>query len=183
MASIKERKPVKENVSILVRDEMTGQVMGFAHGHNTVTQNGLNYLAKTFVDGRETDILTLRSAAQIHAATLVIAAAQLDANRSYYSIAPLGVRSMDSGWPQINGSDSGNNPGTFATDITTFKTTFSAAQAIGTIKAIALTGPAGAPSMTSRAIFNFFTLSRAQYRQKTALDLLSVYVGIEFTIP
>jgi hypothetical protein len=180
MATVKEKGITTDNVFMVVRDEVTGQVMGFTHGHNIVTRAGRDHVARLFQDG--TQVLTLMSQAQIHVATLVITPPTVSANRSWYTVALSGVRSMDSGWPMINGGDSGNNPGTFATWITTFKTTFAAAQAIGTIKGVAVAPPQSAAT-SSRPVFNFFTLSRAQYRQKTALDLLSVYCGIAFLNP
>jgi hypothetical protein len=179
MATVKDKSQIPDNVVMVLKDALTGQVMGFDHGHNTVSQDGLNYLAQLFMDGTQT--MTLMSQSQIQVATLVIHDTGISANRSWYSLAALGIRSMDTGWPMINGSDSGNNPGVFATDITTFKTTFAAAQAIGDIVGVALAPPFAAASGVSTNIFNWFTLSTP--RQKTALDLLSVYVGIQFSIP
>jgi hypothetical protein len=178
MSTVKEKGITTDNVFMVVRDEVTGQVMGFTHGHNIVTRAGRDHVARLFQDG--TQVMALMSQAQIHVATRIITTPTASANRSWYTVALSGVRSMDSGWPQINGGDSGNNPGTFATWITTFKTTFAAAQAIGTIVGVAV-AESRAAATSSAAIFNFFSLTTP--RQKTTLDLLSVYCGIAFLNP
>lgn len=173
----KEKLGMRENIFLVCRDRDTAQVMGITRSKNVVTQAGLNHLALSFADGTQT--LTLRSQAQISVATLIIKDPTVAANRSWFSAAISGTASMDSGWPQINGSDSGNNPGATATDITTFKSTFGASEAIGTIKGLSMHSPR-ARALTSQPIFNYSTFARANWRVKTASDLLTAYVGIEF---
>lgn len=173
----KERLGLQDNIYLVHRDRVTGQVMAIQSGHNIVTQAGLNHLARAMVDGTQT--LTLYSRAQISLVATVIKAPTVEANRSWFSIPTNGTDSMDAGWPQINGSDSGNNPGSFGTDITTFKTTFAASAAVDTIKGVAMHGPE-ARENTSRPIFNYSTFTRANWRVKTASDLLTAYVNIEY---
>lgn len=173
----KEKLGAKDNVFLVCRDKDTAQVMGITRSKNVVTQRGLNHLALSFATGTQT--LTLRSRAQISVATLIIKDPTVSANRSWFSAAIAGTASMDTGWPQINGRDSGNNPGAFATDITTFKATFGASEALGTIKGLSMHSPR-ANDVVSYPIFNYSTFTRANWRVKTASDLLTAYVGIEF---
>lgn len=167
--SVNERQAVSDNVFLVCKDALTGDVKWTTSVHNIVTDAGDRNIAKRLLDGTFTVTLTHISVLT----AFVTTPPTKSANFSWISPAKSGTKTLDAGWPQINGGDSGANPGTTATDIVTYKVSYGTQQANATIVGVAVHN---ANPVVSTALLNAASLTT--HKEKTSSDLLSAYVNI-----